>query len=93
MPSSNSIDPSSQSNQTDTSFTIDCEDRWQVYHRLQELDFRCQCAGFKPLQVEVETAAEAVQLWSVVQRVSQPKQRLVDTLKRSWKRPCGTPAL
>ena len=73
------------------SFTIDCEDRWQVYHRLQELDFCCQCRGFKPLTVEVKTAAEAVQLWGIVQRVSQPRQILVEALKRRWRQPCGIP--
>lgn len=92
MPLSNSVDslrPANQAASTSTRFTINCEDRWQVYHRLKELDIRCWCRGFQPLEVDVETATEALQLWSIVRRVSQPRQTLVDSLQRSWKRPCA----
>lgn len=66
---------------------VTCEDRWQVYHRLQALDIDCQCGGFKPLQVSLRTPTEAIQLWSIVRWVSQPKQVLVDSLIESWQAP------
>ncbi|PZO22735.1 MAG: hypothetical protein DCF25_02140 [Leptolyngbya foveolarum] len=77
--------------QPSTSFTINCEDRWQVYHRLQELDIVCQCRGFQPLKANIKTANEVIQLWSIIRRVSQPRQMLIDTLDRSWRQPCGKP--
>ena len=67
---------------------IDCEDRWQVYHRLQELDISCECSGFQPLKVHVQTATEALQVWSVVRRVSQPRLDLAVALMQSWRLPC-----
>ena len=70
---------------------VDCEDRWQVYYRLQELDIHCQCSGYQPLEVDVQTATQAIQLWSIVSRVSEPRQVLVTRLMASWRRPCGKP--
>jgi len=67
--------------------TVSCEDRWQVYHRLQELDIDCQCGGFKPLKVTLQTPTEALQLWSIVRRVSEPRQALVAALNQSWQTP------
>ncbi|MFK8183371.1 MAG: Asr1405/Asl0597 family protein [Phormidesmis sp.] len=69
--------------------TVSCEDRWQVYHRLQELDIECACAGFKPLQVNLRTPTEALQVWSVTRRVSASKQSLVAMLSQSWKAPAA----
>ncbi|KPQ34196.1 MAG: Neurogenesis glycoprotein [Phormidesmis priestleyi Ana] len=71
-----------------TNITVCCEDRWQVYHRLQELDISCQCSSFEPLQVTIKTASEAIQLWSIVKRVSQPQQSLIRDLTVSWQLPC-----
>ncbi len=67
--------------------TVCCEDRWQVYHRLQELDIMCQCSSYQPLQVNLQTPTEVIQLWSVVRRVSQPRQALIALLNQSWKAP------
>jgi len=67
--------------------TVACEDRWQVYHRLQELDIDCECGGFKPLTVNLQTPTEVIQLWSVVRRVADSKQALSSALYRSWKAP------
>ncbi len=71
-----------------TNVIICCEDRWQVYHRLQELEIDCQCGGFQPLSVNIQTATAVIQLWSVVKRVSQSRQQLVDGLTDSWELPC-----
>jgi hypothetical protein len=68
--------------------TVCCEDRWQVYHRLQELEMSCHCAGFQPLTVDIETVTEAIQLWSVAKRISQSRQDLAGRLTQSWQLPC-----
>ena len=64
-----------------------CEDRWQVYHRLQELDIDCRCSGYQPLRVNLQTPSEAIQLWSIVRRVSQPRHLLAVALQKSWQVP------
>lgn len=92
MSSSNSVKssqtPADQLPQKPTGIAVDCEDRWQVYHRLQELDITCQCSGFQPLKVTIQTATEALQLWSIVRRVSQSRQDLIVVLTQSWQLPC-----
>lgn len=70
-----------------SSITVSCEDRWQVYHRLQDLGIDCQCGGFKPLKVTLNSPTEALQLWSIVRHVSEPRSALVDALQQSWKAP------
>ncbi|WP_240518986.1 Asr1405/Asl0597 family protein [Leptolyngbya sp. BC1307] len=93
MSSSNSVrssqPPADPAPHQPTGIAIDCEDRWQVYHRLQELDITCQCGGFQPLKVTIQTATEALQLWSIIKRVSQPRTDLVITLTKSWQLPCS----
>ncbi|MEM6451045.1 MAG: Asr1405/Asl0597 family protein [Cyanobacteria bacterium P01_D01_bin.105] len=69
------------------SFTVICEDRWQVYYRLKELNIAAQCQGFRPLQASIQTATEAVQLWSIVRRISTPRTELAATLDKSWRAP------
>ena len=64
--------------------TVDCCDRWQVYHRLQELEIPCQCGGFESLRVQIKTPADAIQLWSIVRRVSESRLVLADSLQRCW---------
>lgn len=63
---------------------VTCADRWQVYHRLRELDIDCDCTGFQPLQVKVQTPVEAVQLWSIIKRVCRPRLELAADLQRCW---------
>ncbi|MEL6604929.1 MAG: Asr1405/Asl0597 family protein [Cyanobacteria bacterium J06614_10] len=70
--------------------TVSCQDRWQVYHRLQELDIDCQCGGFKPLIVDVQSATEAAQLWSVANRISESRQTLIARLIKSWELPAAS---
>jgi hypothetical protein len=64
---------------------VDCQDRWQVYYRLQELDIPCQCASYQPLKVQIDHPLAAIQLWSVVQRVAAPRQQLADWLETCWR--------
>lgn len=65
--------------------SVACEDRWQVYHRLKELEISCHCGGFQPLQVEIATPTEALQLWSVIRQVSEPRSVLATALDRCWR--------
>ncbi|PZO54181.1 MAG: hypothetical protein DCF15_11980 [Phormidesmis priestleyi] len=68
---------------------VHCEDRWQVYHRLQELEIDCQCQSFQPLQVHITTPTAAVQLWSIVKSISDPRTVQIDRLTQSWLKPCA----
>lgn len=76
----NPIDPKLEAGIVEVSWL----DRWQVYYRLQELGIKCECATNQPLRVEVETAASAVQLWSVVRQLAASRRDLVRHLKRCW---------
>ena len=80
---------SSQPVPSQPKFTVLCEDRWQVYYRLQELNIDAQCQGFRPLQVSIDTATEAIQLWSIVKRIATPRPVLAAALdKRLRDQPC-----
>ncbi|MCY7275536.1 MAG: hypothetical protein LH702_17800 [Phormidesmis sp. CAN_BIN44] len=59
--------------------------RWQIYHRLCELDIPCRCVAYEPLTVQVEGAIAALQLWSVVKQISTSRLELVDWLERCWR--------
>jgi hypothetical protein len=61
------------------------QDRWQVYQRLQELDISCSCTLEQPLQAEIHGPADALQIWSVIQQITAPRQELVFWLERCWK--------
>lgn len=58
--------------------------RWQIYHRLRELEIPCRCAAHQPLTVEVNSTIAAFQLWSVVKQVSTSRLELADWLERCW---------
>jgi hypothetical protein len=61
------------------------QDRWQVYQRLQELGISCSCTLEQPLQTQIHSPADALQIWSVIQQITAPRQELVFWLKRCWK--------
>ncbi|MEM9009307.1 MAG: Asr1405/Asl0597 family protein [Cyanobacteria bacterium P01_F01_bin.86] len=69
-----------------TTLEIDPIERWNVFYRLQELSIPCQCACGQPLQVNVATAAAAIQVWSVVRQFVSPRSLSVDHLNRCWKK-------
>jgi hypothetical protein len=64
--------------------TIDRCDRWQAYHRLQELQISCVCLEDGRLQVEITTPNAAIQLWSVMQQLTRSRQQLCNWLERCW---------
>ena len=67
------------------SIEINYVERWNVFNRLQELSIPCQCTCGQPLQVQVETATAAIQVWSVIQHLTLPRLASVEHLERCWK--------
>lgn len=63
---------------------VSCDDRWQVYQRLQILEIPCQCAAYQPLKVQLHSVAMAIQVWSVVRSVTASRQVLSDWLETCW---------
>jgi hypothetical protein len=67
-------------------------DRWQIYHRLRELEISCECSAGKPLRVVVDTPTAAIQVWSVARQPSMlhgrgfanERSQLVDWLDRCF---------
>lgn len=74
----------SPSTQLNSVLCINRVERWNIYSRLQQLAVPCSCRSGQPLQVEVETAGMAVQLWSVIQQFTAPRSTLVNRLERCW---------
>lgn len=63
---------------------ISCEDRWQAYRRLTELEIDCQCQGYCPLLVRVDSPSQAIQVWSTTQWIACSRRQLGERLERSW---------
>jgi hypothetical protein len=64
---------------------VECGDRWQVYHRLQDLEIPCQCRAHKALKAYITSPTDAVLLWCVVRHVSLSRPEQVQVLERCWK--------
>jgi hypothetical protein len=69
--------------------SIDRCDRWQAYHRLQELGIACTCLANGCLQVEIENSIAALQLWSVFQNLTASRRLLANRLERCWSLPAS----
>ncbi|HEY9734830.1 MAG TPA: Asr1405/Asl0597 family protein [Trichocoleus sp.] len=63
---------------------VDRINRWNIYNRLRQLGISCQCQIGQPLVVQVTTADVAVQLWSVVQQFTAPREANLEHLQRCW---------
>ncbi len=63
---------------------IQCEDRWQAYRRLQELEIPSACSAYKPLQVQVNSPLAIAQIWSVIRQNSLPRKMLATCLEQCW---------
>ncbi|MGP1371771.1 MAG: Asr1405/Asl0597 family protein [Almyronema sp.] len=63
---------------------LDRIERWNIYNRLQELAILCHCAKGQPLQVQINTVTELVQLWSVIQQFTAPRQTQLAYIERCW---------
>lgn len=77
------IDPQSGLSQV---VEIERSARWMVYYRLQELQIPCRCSANLPLQVEIASPTDAIQLWSVLRQVSASRSQLVCWLNGCWNR-------
>lgn len=84
------MDQSNLNSQANEVIEIQCQDRWQVYHRLQELEIDCWCSGYQPLRVRVMSATEAIQIWSVAQHAIVSRRALIPWLEACWK-VCSSP--
>ncbi|MEA5508948.1 hypothetical protein VB715_04150 [Crocosphaera sp. UHCC 0190] len=63
---------------------VEWSDRWIVYHRLQELHIPSYCATHQPLQVQLSSPTEAIQLWSVIKQYSASRRELIEWLHTCW---------
>ncbi|GAB1538022.1 hypothetical protein NUACC21_06780 [Scytonema sp. NUACC21] len=74
----------SQSHKEKYNLEVNWADRWQIYHRLQELDIPCCCETNQPLTVEISNVTDAIQVWSVVRQFTNSRQDLICALKKCW---------
>lgn len=76
----------STSNQPIThSVEIDFNQRWGVYHRLQELEIPCSCLTNQPLKIEIDNPRAIAQLCCVVKQSTASRSELIDWLDNCWK--------
>lgn len=79
------MNPNQFNTQSEKMIEVQCEDRWQAYCRLQELEIVCQCSYQQPLKVQVNSAVAAIQVWSVIKQLTMPRQALASWLEDCWK--------
>ncbi len=58
--------------------------RWQIYHRLQELNIKCCCSEDGTLQVQINNWIAAILLHSTVIQFTASRSTLIDWLERCW---------
>ncbi|MBF2014797.1 MAG: hypothetical protein IGS23_06225 [Rivularia sp. T60_A2020_040] len=58
--------------------------RWQIYHRLQELNIPCSCLSDGTLQVQVNNTIAAILLRSIVIQFTASRPSLINWLERCW---------
>ncbi len=73
---------------------LDCSDgialeleqvqRWDVYHRLQDLSIPCWCTIGQPLRVAVNDASTLLQVWSVLKSCTASRQICLGWLEHCW---------
>lgn len=59
-------------------------DRWQIYHRLQELTIPCWCLEDGSLSVEIKDSIAALLVRSVVHQFVASRQELLKWLENCW---------
>lgn len=59
-------------------------DRWQIYHRLQELMIPASCPPDGSLHVQVNSLLAAILVRSTVMQFLASRQELVEWLERCW---------
>ncbi|MEO3704576.1 Asr1405/Asl0597 family protein [Trichormus azollae] len=63
---------------------IPLSDRWQIYHRLQELMITCSCLPDGSLRVQVNSLQEAILVRSIVIQFLASRCELVEWLEGCW---------
>ncbi|TAF03805.1 MAG: hypothetical protein EAZ77_16700 [Nostocales cyanobacterium] len=63
---------------------IPLSDRWQIYHRLQELMIVCSCPMDGSLRVQVNSLQEAILVRSAVMQFLASRCELVEWLETCW---------
>ena len=58
--------------------------RWQIYHRLQELTITCSCPPDGSLRVQVNNLQEAILVRSAVRQFLASRGQLVEWLETCW---------
>ena len=58
--------------------------RWQIYHRLQELMINCSCHADGSLRVQVNNLQEAILVRSAVRQFIASRCQLVEWLETCW---------
>ncbi|WP_088240272.1 Asr1405/Asl0597 family protein [Calothrix rhizosoleniae] len=64
---------------------IPISDRWQIYHRLQELQIQCWCPVDGSLQVKVTSYIDVILIRSTVIQFTASRQELINFLEKCWK--------
>ncbi len=78
------MNPTNYSLQGHQTLSVNGMERWDVYHRLQELEIPCQCSINQPLTVQISCPNHLLQVWIVVKRINSLRHDLVATLENSW---------
>ncbi|KAM3096316.1 Asr1405/Asl0597 family protein [Phormidesmis sp. 146-35] len=59
-------------------------DRWIAHYRLQELSITCTLTSDGFLRVDVNNLTDILQVRSVIQQLTAPRQTLTQWLDRCW---------
>ncbi|PZO35661.1 MAG: hypothetical protein DCF19_23360 [Pseudanabaena frigida] len=78
------MNPTDNSLATSPAISINGTERWDIYHRLQELEIPCKCPVHKPLTVIISSPNHLIQLWSVMRRINASRQELIISLETNW---------
>jgi hypothetical protein len=60
-------------------------DRWQIFHRLQELEIPCTYRPEDGLRVDISTPVNAIQLWSTLRQLNTSSRQLAQWLEQCWR--------
>ncbi|MBW4549985.1 MAG: hypothetical protein KME35_02530 [Aphanocapsa sp. GSE-SYN-MK-11-07L] len=63
---------------------VQCDNRWQAYRRLQELEIPSACGTYQPLRVEFSSPLAIAQVWSVIRQHHLSRQALIAYLDQCW---------
>ncbi len=78
------MNPTNQISTSSQIIAVKGTEKWDVYHRLQDLGISCQCSMHKVLSVDVANPNDVAQVWSVVRRVTSSRESLVQLLRYCW---------